>query len=137
MFLDLSKDIDIKKADNYYMKLKEGNKKIELRNVPDNRSLKINSYLHVVITLYAIHFGYTLNEAKVLLKRNCHFMVYEKDGDKFLKETSKMDNLECSNFVDWIRNYGGVNGCYIISAEEYKQNKFAIDKEINNYKQFL
>ena len=64
-------------------------------------------------------------------------MVYEKNDIKFLKKTSKLDNSECSKFVEWIRNYASQNGCYIPDAEEYKLNKFNIDKQININKQFL
>ena len=64
-------------------------------------------------------------------------MVYEKNGEKFLRKTSKLDNNDCSKFVEWIRNYSSQQGLYIPDAEEYKTNKFNIDKEINNFKQYL
>lgn len=64
-------------------------------------------------------------------------MVYEKNNLKFLKETSKQTNEECSKFVEWIRNYASKQGLYIADADEYKQNKFAIDKEIDKHKAYL
>ena len=137
MQLDLSNKLDVKKAENYFYKLLESESKIELKKIQEKRTVNLNSYLHVCITLYAIEFGYSLYEAKVFLKRECGFMVYEKNGTKYLKETSKLDNVECSKFVEWIRNFSSHNGCYIPDPEEYKANKFSIDKEINNYKQFL
>lgn len=137
MKLDLSKTLDRKKAKVYFDKLLLQNKKIELKVVQPNRSISQNSYLHVVISLYAINFGYTLNEAKTDLKRLCEFMVYEKNGIKYLKETSKMNSKELSEFINWIRNYASLNGLYIPTAEEYKENKFSIDKEINNHKTYL
>lgn len=137
MFLDLSNATDVKKAETYFSKLKKGKEKIELKKLIKKRSLNLNSYLHVVITLFAIEYGYTLDESKTLLKRLCGFMVYEKEGVKFLKKTSKLDNKECSDFVSWIRNYASQQGLYIPTAEEYKLNQFNIDKEINNYKQYL
>lgn len=137
MLLDLSNILDRKKAKVYFDKLLLQNKKIELKVVQPNRSISQNSYLHVVISLYAINFGYTLNEAKTDLKRLCEFMVYEKNGTKYLKETSKMNSKELSEFLNWIRNYASLNGLYIPTAEEYKENKFSIDKEINNHKTYL
>lgn len=137
MKLDLSKTLERKKAKVYFDKLLLQNKKIELKVVQPNRSISQNSYLHVVISLYAINFGYTLNEAKTDLKRLCEFMVYEKNGIKYLKETSKMNSKELSEFINWIRNYASLNGLYIPTAEEYKENKFSIDKEINNHKTYL
>lgn len=137
MKLNLSNPIDVKKAENYLCKLIEGKNNIELKKLIKPRSLSLNAYLHVVISLYAIHFGYTLEEAKTLLKRMCNFMVYEKKGIKFLKKTSKLKNDECSKFVDWIRNHSSKEGLYIPDPEEYKDNKFNIDKEIDNNKDFL
>jgi hypothetical protein len=91
----------------------------------------------VCITLFAIEFGYTLAEAKVVLKRQCPFMRYDKDGVIFLVETSKQTNAECSKFVEWIRNYSSKQGLYIPDATEYKENKFSIDREIDRHKTYL
>ena len=137
MLLDLSNPTELKKAETYFSKLAESKEKIELKKLINKRSLNLNSYLHVVITLFAIEYGYTLDEAKTLLKRECGFMVYETKGTKFLKQTSKLDNMECSKFVEWIRNYASQQGLYIPDADEYKTNKFNIDKDINNHKQYL
>tara|TARA_R110000823_G_scaffold134388_1_gene263171 strand:+ start:172 stop:585 length:414 start_codon:yes stop_codon:yes gene_type:complete len=137
MYLDLSNTADVKKSEVYLLKLIEGKSKIELKKMQTTRTIKLNSYLHVCITLYAIHFGSTLEEAKTDLKRLCSFMVYEKNGSKYLKETKKLNNDDCSKFVEWIRNFSAQNGCYIPDAEEYKTNKYTIDKEINNHKQYL
>ena len=137
MYLDLSNTADVKKSEVYLLKLIEGKSKIELKKMQTTRTIKLNSYLHVCITLYAIHFGSTLEEAKTDLKRLCSFMVYEKNGSKYLKETKKLNNDDCSKFVEWIRNFSAQNGCYIPDAEEYKTNRYTIDKEINNHKQYL
>ncbi len=137
MLLDLSNNIDLKKADEYFCKLKSLGSKIEIKKIIPKRTTSLNSYLHVCISLYAIHFGYTLDEAKTLLKRLCSFMIYEKNGVKFLKKTSKMNNRECSDFVEWIRNHSSKEGCYIPSSEEYILGKYYIDKEIDANKKYL
>lgn len=130
-------ELELKKANAYYKKLVDSKSKFELRKIIPKRSISLNSYLHVCISIYAIEYGYTLEEAKTYLKRICPFMVYEKNGQKFLKETSKMNNLECSDFVEWIRNYSAQNGLYIPEAEEYMLNKYEIDKQIDNHKNYL
>lgn len=137
MLYDLSDKTDVKNAENYFCKLNEGKSKIELKKILPKRSITLNSYLHVCISLFAIEFGYTLEESKTLLKRKCSFMIYEKKGIKFLKKTSKLDNLECSKFVEFIRNYASQQGLYIPDADEYLTNKFNIDKEINKNKEYL
>jgi hypothetical protein len=137
MLLDFANEIDVKRGENHLRKLIESKSKSEIKGISGKRTVKLNSYLHVCISLYSIHFGYTLNESKTDLKRLCSFMVYEKNGSKYLKETKKLNNDDCSKFVEWIRNFSSQNGCYIPDAEEYKTNKYTIDKEINNHKQYL
>ena len=137
MKYDLSSNLELNQFNTYSNKLKESRSKIELKKIGAKRSISINSYLHVCISLFAIEFGYTLAESKTMLKRECDFMVYEKNGVKFLKETSKQSNEECSKFVEWIRNYSSEQGLYIPDAEEYKENQFSIDKEIDKHKTYL
>ena len=137
MLLDFTKEIDVKRGSKHLLKLINSKSQAEVKEIIGKRTVKLNSYLHVCISLYSIHFGYTLKESKTDLKRWCSFMVYEKNGKKYLKETSKLDNSECSKFVEWIRNYASQQGLYIPDADEYKANRFTIDKEINNHKQYL
>jgi len=137
MKFDLSNDLDLLKFHKRVEYLKDRKSKVDLTEVRKTRSISQNSYLHVCITLYAIEFGSTLNEAKTDLKRECEFMRYEKGGNHYLKETSKMDTLELTKFIEWIRNYSSMNGCYIPTSEEYIQNKFHIDKEIELNKPYL
>ena len=137
MKFDLNISLERNKYDTYSDKLKRSNSKVELKKLGANRTIPLNSYLHVCISLFAIEYGYTLAEAKTMLKRECEFMIYEKNGVKFLVETSKQSNDECSKFVSWIRNYASNQGLYIPDAEEYKDNKFSIDKEIDRHKVYL
>lgn len=137
MKLDLSNEFESKKAKTYFNTLLKNNKKIELKEIKLNRTIKHNAYLHVCITLFAIEFGYTLDEAKTLLKRECKFMMYEKNSKLFLKKTSKMKSDELSKFIEFIRNYSSKQGCYIPTSEEYKENRFTIDKHIESNKTYL
>ena len=137
MLLDLAIQEDLKKAELYFKTMVISKFKIELKRILPNRSISLNSYLHVCISLFSIEFGYTLEESKTLLKRKCSFMIYEKNGLKFLKKTSTLNNKECSEFVEFIRNYAAQHDLYIPDADEYKTNKFNIDKEINKNKEYL
>ena len=137
MLLDYTNPEDVKKGELYNEVMVKSKFKVEMRRILPCRSLSINKYLHVCIDLYAIEFGYTGEEAKTGLKRKCKFMIYEKKGERYLKETKKLNNKECSEFVEWIRNYAAQHDLYIPDAEEYKTNKFNIDKEINKNKEYL
>ena len=137
MKFDTSIEYEANKARTNLEYLISKQKVIDQTAVRAKRSIDQNSYLHVAITLYAIYVGSTLSEAKTDLKRGCHFMQYEKNGKKYLKETSKMDSKELADFIDWIRNYSAVRGYYIATSKEYLLNKYAIDKEIDQNKHYL
>jgi len=124
-------------AFSYITNLMEKNKVFEV-TIKDKRSLTQNRYLHVCISLLAIELGYTVIEMKTHLKRRCPFMVYEKEGEKFLKETRSQTTKEQSDFVDWIRNYASINhNCRIPSPEEYRKDWVVIEKEIQRHKEYL
>ena len=137
MKFNTSIESDLKKAKVRFEYLCSKQKQIELKELRKSRSLSQNSYLHVVISLYCIEFGYTLNEAKTDLKRMCGFMTYEKNNSRYLRETKKMNSAELTEFIDWIRNYASQNGLYIPTSEEYKTNKHSIDNDINKFKEYL
>lgn len=137
MIYNLSQQLDKTKAVTQFEKYLGDEVTIELKLVRKKRTIRQNAYLHVCITLYSVHFGYTLAEGKTLLKRLCPFMKYKKNDNWFLKPTHELDTLEMTNFIDWIRNHSTQNGCYIPSADEYLENQSAIDREIEIHKQYL
>lgn len=137
MLLDLSKDVDLRKFMTYVEYLAEKGHKVDIKKINHKRTINQNKYLHVCISLFAIEYGYTLEEAKTYLKRMCDFMVYEKNGQKFLLKTSKMDTSELTKFIEWVRSYAGMQGLYIPTSEEYLTNWMEVEKEIEKYREYL
>ena len=142
MKYDLTNSIDAASAQLYLNKLIEEGAKVELKKIRGKRTLKQNSYFHVVITIFAMELGYTIEEAKTMLKRmysNAETsMVYQKKGYKFLRSTTTMDTKELTYFIEWIRNYAATDaGIYIPTSEEYLINQYNIDKQIEQNKQYL
>lgn len=131
MIYDLSKSHDLEtvkfKLNNY---TKEG-KVIELKLRTAKKTIQQGKYVHVIINLFAIEFGYTKAEAKTLLKREFgNFMVYEKGKDKFLLSIADMKKDQLQVWIEWIINYSAGNGLHIPSSEEYLDNQFEIDRDI-------
>lgn len=110
---------------------------IELKKIRKPRTINQNSFLHVLITLFGIELGYTIEESKTILKRKCEFMRYEKNGEVFLKRTRDFDTKELSDFITWIRNYAGMHGIYLPSSDEYLRNWAEIEKQIEQHKTYL
>ncbi len=137
MIADLSKPLDLKKARTYFDSLCEGGNVITLTKKSKKRSLKSNAYLHVCITLFAIEYGYSLDEAKTHLKRTCPWMRYEKNGEVFLTATSKMDTADMAKFIEWIITHAGANGLFIPSSDMYLLEQDHYDKHIESHKQYM
>jgi hypothetical protein len=121
----------------YFDKLQDYEGVIELRKVMKPRTIQQNKFLHVLITLFAIECGYTLDEAKTLLKRQCDFMIYEKKGKTFLKRTRDLSVSELAEFITWIRNYAGMNEIYLPSSDDYLRNWQEIEKTIEQNRTYL
>jgi hypothetical protein len=105
---------------------------------PQRRSLDLNAYYHVVLSLYAIEIGNTLAEMKQDMKEACPFMHYEKNGKVYLVETKTSTNKLLSEHVEWIRNHAIIeNGIRIPDAEEYRLGKYYFDNMIESCKKYL
>ena len=110
---------------------------VELKKVYKKRTLNQNSFLHVLISLFGIEFGYSLEEAKTLLKRHCPFMRYQKKDEWFLRKTRDMDTEEIANFIDWIYVYSSKNGLNLPTSDEYKTNYIHYDSVISKNSEYL
>ena len=137
MIYDTTKEMDRNKLFSRLDELLKRQCTIELKEIKKKRTLSQNAYLHVCITLFAIEFGYDLENAKYLLKSVCPFMHEWKEDFKVVKQTRKMDTKQLTDFIDWIRTYSSMQGCYIPTSEEYLMNRFEIDKEISKHKEYL
>ena len=137
MKYDLKNSIDLNQYKMDVEKHIRLESKVEMKKIIKKRTVTQNSYLHVCIALFAIEFGYTLNEAKTLLKRECEFMRYKKKGVVFLIRTSDLDTKQMTSFIDWIRNHSSKQGCYIPKSEEYLTNKYNIDRDIDRHKTYI
>lgn len=100
-------------------------------------SIDQNAYLHVVITLFAIEYGESVESMKQMLK--FWFGLYEeKSGAIVYGKTSQMDSSELSNFIEWIRNKSSKDlGLYIPTSEECIENQAEINRLINQNKQYI
>ena len=137
MTFDLSNKDDISKAKIKFETLLLSNKKIELKEIKKRRSLSQNKYFYVVVTLYAIAYGSTVEEAKTDLKRE-YGLIYTKNNKKYLISSADLDSLIMTKFIEYIRTKAAKElNTYIPTSEEYLINHFAIDKEINRHKEYI
>ena len=137
MIFDTTKQIDRNRLFSRLDALLNNGCTVELKEVKKRRTIAQNAYLHVCITLFAIDYGCDIENAKYILKANCPFMHEWKDDTKIVKQTRKLDTKQLTDFIDWVRTFAGMHGCYIPTPDEYIQNQFDIDREINRHKEYL
>jgi NAD/NADP transhydrogenase beta subunit len=137
MIYDTSQELEKKKYLAQAIYLAEKGFVVDLTRKLEKRTVTQNSYLHAIIQMFAIHTTNNLDDTKQLLKRACHFM-HTFDGENIkTKRTRDLDTKQMTDFIEWIRTFAGMQGCYIPTADEYKLNKFAIDSEIEKFKEYL
>lgn len=131
------------KAVERFNKLLDQEANIELRKIQPKRTLSQNAWIHLLITLYAIEAGLTIEESKTYLKNQCHFMNYKKQVGEdsvevlFLRPTSSLDVQECSEFIEWVYDYAGTNGISLPTKEDYIKNKAWFQKLLRTHKRYL
>lgn len=133
MILDCNIHTDTEKANEYLASLIKNRSLIELKKINPKRTINQNSYLHSCFGLMAKYTGFTIEEIKVIAKREFgSFMVYEKEGSKFLRSSTELDSKQFTQWTDWVRVYGREQvGVEIPTPQQYKENLGAIMKEID------
>ena len=120
-------------AIDYLNSLLDKGKKVTIDWIKPLRSNSENRYMHgVVFSIFAINYGWTLDEAKQYFKKK--FLTYEKDGEIFVKETSKLSVKEIEIFLECCRVHASKDhNCYIplpnevtneMLEEIYKHDKY-------------
>ena len=107
MIYNPKSDHDLKKAERRFKQLVEKGRPFELKEIT-KRSLKSNSFLHVLLSYLALELGYTLayvklNIYKMKWNRKLFYidMVNEKTGEvyKAVRSTADLNNEEISHSI--------------------------------------
>ncbi len=97
----LSDPIQAHKAKERLEVLTASGERIELVKISPKRSLNQNNYLHILLTAFGAHFGYTLSEAKLIYKElNRDIYFYEKKKRIFVKSSRDLTKEEMAKSID-------------------------------------
>lgn len=117
----------------------------ELKKKKPPRTLKQNSYLHVIISFFASQYGCTEDEAKIdFFKRAANRVTFEREvvnkrgiKVKTLRSTSDLDREEMSLVIDRFRNWSAmVAGIYLPSPSEQEALVYCMN-EIERNQEFI
>lgn len=133
MIYDPNIRTDIKKAVKYLRSLLKGEHKFRIEKLFPKKTVKQNAYIHVLFSLYGIHFGHTKEAAKKELKDQLGYS-FMFENEKYYVSISDMTTKQLSLFIDRIRNFSASEKCDLPSADEYKYNWWSFDEIIKNNK---
>ena len=137
MLYDFRLKTECKKARAKLEKCIEQKKVVELKAKNKKRTVSQNSYIHVCFSIFAIEQGWTLQEAKVVIKRE-YGMIYEKNGFKFVRSTADLSVDEMTKFTEWLLIWAATkHDIFIPSPAEYLANSVVTDKEIAKFEEYL
>lgn len=113
------------KAMSYFMTLANKKSLVEVKKLHPTRTLSQNSYLHLIIGAFGNHFGYTLEEAKIIYKQiNAGIYVYEVEGKlpnmrtKFMRSSADLNKEEMAKSIDRFREQSAEWGCELPLATD-------------------
>lgn len=121
MIYNLKLQIDRKRAEKRFIQLMGESAKIEI-NKKNKRSVRQNSYLHLIIGFFALETGYTTTEAKQIYKQqNAPIYKYNKEDKWFIRSSADLSTTEMAITIDRFRDYSSdVAGIYLPEANEDK-----------------
>lgn len=112
MKYQLSKTDQAKEAREELFRLTALDKTVELKEIKPRRTIPQNSYYHLLLGIFGLEVGYTVEEAKVLHKRevSSQIFVYEKNGKKFLRSSADLTTKEMTDAIEQFKKYAAENG---------------------------
>lgn len=101
MNYNLANPVELKAARNRISYLAKKQQRVRLTKIVVNRTLAQNSYLHLILAAFGAHFGYTLEEAKLVYKQvNSELYYYKKKGRTFIKSSADLNKEEMARSID-------------------------------------
>ncbi|MBG7630640.1 MAG: hypothetical protein IZT56_09425 [Bacteroidetes bacterium] len=146
MLLDLTKQFEINKAETKLSQLIKKGAKIELTEKKSMRSVKQNSYLHCILTIFAIEYGEQIEYVKQTIFKatvNADLFIYERTNKitgeirEALLSSKDISKDEMIIAIEKFRKFASENGIYIMDAEEFKQNYFLVQQMAEENKFYL
>ena len=144
----LSNDFDCQKASVRFEYLKDKGATVELTEKKPLRSIKQNRYLHLILGLFALEYGETLDYVKsefFKLTANPEIFVYERVNQKTgevrsaLRSSADLDTREMTIAIERFRNWSSQTaGIYLPAPNEDKfLEQIARDLEMYDNKLYV
>lgn len=141
MLYNLKNPIDKQKAVARFKSLISKDCVIELKE-KQNRTIRQNNYLHLILTWFSLEYGCSMEYAKHSYFKEMNKNIFEetktskKSGKEFtqFRSSRDLDSAEMTICIDKFRNWSGQNGIYLPEANEHEFLKeIQIQESKNRY----
>lgn len=137
MKFKLSVPAESDKAFEYLTKLAAKGSVVNLTKVSPTRSLSQNNYLYLLLGAFGNHFGYTLEEAKLIYKDiNPSIYKYKKKGRTFTRSSADLNSLSMAKSIDKLMDESAKAG-YPLPLATDQDWLIQIENEIEQAKYYL
>lgn len=137
MNYNLADKTELKAARSRISYLAKKQKRVSVKEFNVQRSLSQNSYLHLLLADFGLHFGYTLEEAKLIYKEiNRPLYYYGKKGRTFIRSSADLDKDEMAQSIDKFMQASAEQG-YPLPPADNAEWRSLIENEIEKNKRYL
>ena len=137
MIYNTKNELEARQAESYLKLLISQDKRVEVLSKQKSKTLPQNNYIHLILTAWGGNLGMTLEEMKVIVKRDLlpNLFVYKKKGKTFYKSFALLTTIEATKVIDKVRETADANGYYIPAPNE-KHLMDNLRNEAERYKNY-
>lgn len=125
MLYDLATEYEVRRMRTALDALIAKGALVELTEKRPLRTIKQNSYLHLLLQIFAMEYGCSLDEAKVdHYKRNCNSDLFYKErvnkqgkSVRYLISSADLNTEQMAMSIDRFKKYAAEGGIYLPDAD--------------------
>lgn len=141
MKFNLANNAEAGKALALLLDLTRDGKLAEVKKISPKRSINQNSYLHLLLGAFGNHFGYTLEEAKLIYKQlNFELYQYTKEvrgkTHTFWRSSADLTKEEMAKSIDTLMQWSEKGGYKLPPATDQEWLR-QVENEIEGSKYYL
>ena len=112
-------------------------KMVKIVEVHPSRTLSQNNYLHLILAAFGAHFGYTLEESKLVYKQiSSDIYYYTKKNRQFIKSSAELNKEEMAKTIDRFMEKSKENG-YELPLATDQEWLLRLENEIERNRRYL
>lgn len=129
MIYNLDNEYEVPKFREKVDKLIADGSTVELKKVHPKRTIKQNSYLHLILGYFGSEYGLSVDQVKYdFFKRTCNLELFSRPQTnkkglrvEFLRSTAELTTAEMTIAIERFRNWSAsVAGIYLPAPDEHE-----------------